>query len=133
MSALPCYIPTKSASGQSERRANQVKRHYHVLVFGEEPVVWFDTLVYVNLACSLLAPALPWLLARRSGKAGVWASTLLTLLLLVVLQALLKPACIAANCGQGAILLGIMWAIGGMSAFITLVVTVLMTFVRTRQ
>ena len=52
---------------------------------------------------ALIAPVLPWILARKKDLSAVWAATIVALLLLLLFSALLWPACTAANCGQGAI------------------------------
>ena len=96
-------------------------------------MVWFERFSYVVLAYTFLAPALPWLFSRGRGKARIWVSTLLTLLFLGILQASLWPACVAANCGQGAILISFMWGLGGVSALVTLALGMFMASARTGQ
>ena len=79
---------------------------------------------------ALIAPALPWILARKKDLSAVWAATIVALLLLLLFSALLWPACAAANCGQGAILVALLWGVAGFSAMITLMVAGLMTYFR---
>ena len=71
---------------------------------------------------ALIAPVLPWILARKKDLSAVWAATIVALLLLLLFSALLWPACTAANCGQGAILVALLWGVAGFSAMITLMV-----------
>jgi len=90
----------------------------------------FEHYAYVVLFYTLIAPALPWLLGRgRSGQVTLNA-TGIVLLLLGLLHGLLWPACTAANCGQGAILVAMLWAIGAFSAMLTLLVGGLVAYSR---
>jgi hypothetical protein len=80
----------------------------------------FDEFVYLVVAYTIVAPALPWLLARRGDVEHVWSSTGLALALLVVFNASLWPACSAANCGQGAIAIAALWGLATLSTILTL-------------
>jgi len=94
-------------------------------------MVWFDRYVYFVLLYTLLVPAVPWIFARKHGRARVWGCTVVALVLLVVLHASLWPACAAVNCGQGAILLvGLVWPAGTVFGLVTLAVGVLMALAR---
>ena len=82
----------------------------------------FENYAYLVFFYTLIAPALPWFLARRRSGAATLNATGIALLLLALLHVLLWPACVAANCGQGAILIAALWGIGALSAMLTLVV-----------
>jgi len=90
----------------------------------------FERITLLVFFYTLVAPAVPWLFARRRGRGAIWASTGAALLLLVLLTALLWPACIAANCGHGAIAVALMWGVAAFSAMVTLMVGGLMAFFR---
>jgi hypothetical protein len=85
-----------------------------------------DEFVCLVVAYTLLAPALPWLLARSGDAEEVWSATGLALALLVVFNASLWPACAAENCGQGAIAIAALWALAALSTMVTLAVGGLM-------
>ena len=91
----------------------------------------FERLTLLVFFYTLVAPAVPWLFARKRGLGAVWGSTLIALLLLVLLTALLWPACVAANCGQGAIAVAVMWGVATFFGMVTLMVAGLMTYFRT--
>ena len=91
----------------------------------------FERLTLLVFFYTLVAPAVPWLFARKRGLGAVWGSTLIALLLLVLLTALLWPACVAANCGQGAIAVAVMWGVAAFFGMVTLMVAGLMTYFRT--
>ena len=91
----------------------------------------FERLTLLVFFYTLVAPAVPWLFARKRGLGAVWGSTLMALLLLVLLTALLWPACVAANCGQGAIAVAVMWGVAAFFGMVTLMVAGLMTYFRT--
>ncbi len=91
----------------------------------------FERLTLLVFFYTLVAPAVPWLFARKRGLGAVWGSTLMALLLLVLLTALLWPACVAANCGQGAIAVAVMWGVATFFGMVTLMVAGLMTYFRT--
>jgi hypothetical protein len=98
---------------------------------GDAVMVWFERYSYFVLLYSLLAPAVPWIFARKHGRARVWGCTGIALVLLVGLHASLWPVCIAANCGQGAILLaGLVWPLGAVFCMATLAVGVAMALAR---
>ena len=63
----------------------------------------FNDYSYFVLFYTLAAPALPWLFARNRGAAGIRRATWITVVLLVLFNASLWPACDAVGCGQGAI------------------------------
>lgn len=90
----------------------------------------FETYAYVVLAYMVVAPVLPWLIARKWGAGRAWSATAIVLLLLVVLNAALWPACIAANCGQGAIVIVALWGLAGISGLCTLAVGGLVAYFR---
>jgi hypothetical protein len=90
----------------------------------------FERITLLVFFYTLVAPAVPWLFARRRGPGAIWASTGAALLLLVLLTALLWPACVAANCGHGAIAVALMWGVAAFSAMVTLMVGGLMVFFR---
>ena len=91
----------------------------------------FERLTLLVFFYTLVAPAVPWLFPRKRGLGAVWGSTLMALLLLVLLTALLWPACVAANCGQGAIAVAVMWGVATFFGMVTLMVAGLMTYFRT--
>jgi hypothetical protein len=69
---------------------------------------FFNDYSYFVLFYTLAAPALPWLFARERGAAGLRCASRITVVLLILFNASLWPACDAAGCGQGAIgLLGL--------------------------
>jgi hypothetical protein len=90
----------------------------------------FENFVYVVVFYTLIAPALPWFLARGRSGAETLNATGLALLLLGLFHVLLWPACVAANCGQGAILVAMLWVIGVVSAMLTLLVGGLVAYSR---
>ena len=90
----------------------------------------FERFTLLVFFYALVAPAVPWLLARKRGLGAVWGSTLIALLLLVLLTVMLWPACVAANCGQGAIAVAVMWGVATFSGMVTLMVGGLMTYSR---
>lgn len=85
-------------------------------------VTLFENYTYFVFFYALVAPALPWLFARKRAASGIWGATAGTLLLLFFFSALLWPACIAANCGQGAILVVVLWGFAALSALTTMMV-----------
>jgi hypothetical protein len=82
----------------------------------------FENYAYFVFFYALAAPALPWLLARKRAASAIWGAAAFTLLLLLVFSALLWPACVAANCGQGAILVVVLWGFAALSALTTMMV-----------
>ncbi|MBI5128125.1 MAG: hypothetical protein HZA66_01665 [Rhodopseudomonas palustris] len=73
----------------------------------------FDNLMIALVVLSLGFPVLPWLFGARWGAKGIWLSTGFSLVLLLGgFPILFETACIATNCGQGAIaifMLGPIW------------------------
>lgn len=90
----------------------------------------FENYAYVVALYALIAPALPWVFARKRSIAAIWGATSVTLLVLCLLSALLWPACAAANCGQGAILVAALWGIAAVSAMTTAMIAGAMTYFR---
>ena len=71
----------------------------------------FERFVNFVFFYALVAPALPWLFARKRGLGPPFGQHLIALLLLGLLTVMLWPACVAANCGQGAIAVAMMWGV----------------------
>jgi hypothetical protein len=72
----------------------------------------FDAMMYVLLFLPMGFPVVPWLFRARSGLRGIWISTGLVLVTLCLFPFLFLEACVAVNCGQGAIaifMLGPVW------------------------
>jgi hypothetical protein len=90
----------------------------------------FESYAYLVIFYTLIAPALPWYLARNRDGAATLNATGIALLLLALLHVLLWPACGAAHCGQGAVLVAMLWGIGAVSAVFTLVVGGLVAYSR---
>ena len=90
----------------------------------------FDNYVYLVVLYSLIAPALPWYMARRRSGAATLHATGVALALLAMFHILLWPACVAANCGHGAILIAMLWIIGAFSALLTMLVGGLVAYSR---
>lgn len=87
-----------------------------------------DTLINAMAFLALGFPAVPWLLRARSGKGGIWIGTGLAIVTLIAFPFIFFAACVAVNCGQGAIaifMLGPVW-IG--SAVITVLSAVLAAY-----
>ena len=93
----------------------------------------FERFVNFVFFYALVAPAVPWLFARKRGLGAVWGSTLIALLLLGLLTVMLWPACVAANCGQGAIAVALMWGVATFFGMVTLMVAGLMTYFRSER
>jgi hypothetical protein len=77
-----------------------------------------DALIYLMLFLSLGFPVVPWLFRVRSGRRGIWISTALVIVTLICFPFLFFSACVAANCGQGAIaifMLGPIWIASGVA------------------
>jgi len=83
-------------------------------------MVLFERFIYVVAGYTLVAPLVPWVFAWWRGKQAVWPSTGLALVVLLVLHLLLWPACVAANCGQGAVIVPPLWALGAISGLASL-------------
>ncbi len=90
--------------------------------------VMFDALMYALLFLPMGFPVVPWLFRARWARRGIWISTGLVLVILISFPFLFFSACVAVNCGQGAIaifMLGPVW-IG--SAVITVLSAVLAAY-----
>jgi hypothetical protein len=88
----------------------------------------FDAMMYVLLFLPMGFPVVPWLFRARWGMRGIWISTGLVIAILASFPFLFFTACVAVNCGQGAIaifMLGPVW-IG--SAVITVLSGVLAAY-----
>jgi hypothetical protein len=83
----------------------------------------FDTYVSLVILYTLAAPALPWLFARSGGASDIWRANGLTVILLILVNALLLPACGAAGCGQGSIAILALWILAVFSLIVTLAVS----------
>jgi hypothetical protein len=90
----------------------------------------FVNYAYFVALYALIAPAAPWLFARRRATSAIWGATAVTLLLLFLFSALLWPACAAVNCGQGAILVAMLWVLASVSAMITVMIAGVLTYFR---
>jgi formate hydrogenlyase subunit 3/multisubunit Na+/H+ antiporter MnhD subunit len=90
----------------------------------------FNIYGYFVFFYTLIAPALPWLLTRKRGASALWSVTATVVLLVVLFNALLWPACDAVSCGQGAIGIAALWVLASVSALITLMVTVALAYTR---
>jgi hypothetical protein len=90
----------------------------------------FEKYAYFVFFYALVAPALPWLFARRRATSAMWGAAALTLLLLFFFSALLWPACVAANCGQGAIMVVVLWGFAALSAMTTMLVAGTVAYLR---
>src|SRR5688572_16870177 len=90
----------------------------------------FESYAYFVALYALIAPALPWLFARKRAISAIWGAAAFTLLLLGLFGALLWPACVAANCGQGAMLVGALWIFAALSAMFTVMTAGVMTYFR---
>jgi len=82
----------------------------------------FNDYSYFVLFYTLAAPALPWLFARKRGAAAIRRATWITVVLLVLFNASLWPACDAVGCGQGAIGILALSVMAVFSGIVTLVV-----------
>ena len=77
----------------------------------------FDVSMNLMAILAVLFPAVPWLSGARWGRRGVWLSTVCVIAILCLFAPLFWAACIASNCGQGAIaifVLGPMWIASGL-------------------
>jgi hypothetical protein len=93
-------------------------------------MAWFERYAYFVGLYALIAPALPWLFARRRATSAMWGAAAFTLLLLGLFSALLWPACAAVNCGQAAILVAVLWTFAALSAMTTVLVTGTLAYLR---
>ena len=80
-----------------------------------------DALMYLMLVLSLGFPVVPWLFRARSGRRGIWLSTGFVLVALICFPFLFFGACVATNCGQGAIAIFMLGPIWIASAAVTLI------------
>jgi len=78
-----------------------------------------DALIYLTLFLSLGFPTVPWFFGARWGRRGVWFSTGLVVVILCLFAPLFFAACVAANCGQGAIAIFVLGPIWIISAILT--------------
>jgi len=78
-----------------------------------------DAVIYLTIALSLGFPAVPWLFGARWGRSGVWLGTGLVVVVLCLFVPLFWSACVAANCGQGAIAIFVLGPIWIASALLT--------------
>jgi hypothetical protein len=79
-----------------------------------------DALMYLTLILSFCFPATPWLFGARWGRKGIWLGTGIVLVILCLFTPLFFAACVAANCGQGAIAIFVLGPIWIVSAVFTL-------------
>ena len=84
-----------------------------------------DALMYLLLFLSLGFPIVPWLFRARWGRRGVWLSTGFVIVALLCFPFLFFGACVATNCGQGAIaifMLGPIWIASAAATLISAVI-----------
>ena len=81
----------------------------------------FDALMYVMLFLPIGFPVVPWLFRTRWGRRGIWISTGLVLVTLSLFPFLFFSACVAVNCGQGAIAIFMLGPVWILSAVFTVV------------
>ena len=85
----------------------------------------FDALMYLMYLTVILSfgfPAVPWLFGAPWGRRGIWLSTGCVIVTLCFFPLLFWAACIASNCGQGAIaifVLGPIWIGSGLLTLIS--------------
>lgn len=87
-----------------------------------------DALMYVMLFLSLGFPIVPWLFRARSGRRGVWLSTGFVIVALLCFPFVFFGACVATNCGQGAIAIFMLGPIWIASAAVTLISAVIASY-----
>ena len=78
--------------------------------------IMFDVVIYLTIILSVCFPAVPWFFGARWGRKGVWLSTVFVVVALCCFPLLFGAACVASNCGQGAIaifVLGPIWIASG--------------------
>jgi hypothetical protein len=80
-----------------------------------------DVLMYLLLFLSLGFPVVPWLFRARSARRGIWLSTGFVIVALICFPFLFFGACVATNCGQGAIAIFMLGPIWIASAVVTLI------------
>ncbi len=84
-----------------------------------------DALMYATLFLSLGFPVVPWLFRARAGRRGVWLSTGFVIVALLCFPFVFFGACVATNCGQGAIaifMLGPIWIASAAATLISAVI-----------
>ena len=79
----------------------------------------FDVSMNLMAILAVLFPAVPWLSGARWGRRGVWLSTVCVIAILCLFAPLFFAACVAANCGQGAIAIFVLGPIWIISAILT--------------
>jgi hypothetical protein len=75
-----------------------------------------DVVIYLTIILSVGFPAVPWFFGLRWGRKGIWLSTVFVVVVLCCFPLLFGAACVASNCGQGAIaifVLGPIWIASG--------------------
>lgn len=87
-----------------------------------------DALMYVMLFLPFGFPVVPWLFGARFGQWGIWLSTALVLLVLIAFPFLFFAACVAANCGQGAIAIFVLGPAWIAAAVLTVMCAVLASY-----
>jgi hypothetical protein len=102
----------------------------HAPQYGSAVMAWFERYAYFVALYALIAPALPWLFARKRATSALWGAAVVTLVLLGLFSALLWPACAAVNCGQGAIMVVMLWTFAALSAMVTVMVAGAVTYLR---
>jgi hypothetical protein len=78
-----------------------------------------DAVIYLTIVLSLGFPAVPWLFGARWGRRGIWLSTGLVVVILCLFTPFFSSACVASNCGQGAIAIFVLGPIWIASALFT--------------
>ena len=79
----------------------------------------FDVLMTLSIVLPFGFPAVPWFFGARWGSRGVWLGTGFVVVILCFFRLLFSAACIALNCGQGAIALFLLVPIWIVSALFT--------------
>ena len=79
-----------------------------------------DALMWLTVILSLGFPVVPWLVGAQWGRKGIWLGTGFVIVILCLFTPLFFSACVAANCGQGAIAIFVLGPIWGASALFTL-------------
>jgi len=79
----------------------------------------FDVLMTLSIVLPFGFPAVPWFSGARWGRTGVWLGTGFVVVILCFFPLLFSAACIALNCGQGAIALFLLVPIWIVSALFT--------------
>jgi hypothetical protein len=78
-----------------------------------------DNLTTVSVILSFGFPAMPWLLGARWAARGIWISTGCVLVIVACFPVLFSEACVAYNCGQGALAIFVLGPIWFGSALLT--------------